>query len=54
MLSFEVRNLFDKDFNFQDDSFREFSRGLGDENLQSTASPFVPERTFLARITLNF
>ena len=45
--SFEVRNLFDTGFNFQDDSFREFRD-------EPAIGPYIPEREFVARITLNF
>jgi hypothetical protein len=38
---------------FQDDSFREFRDAFGDLT-SPTAVPFVPERTFLVGITLNF
>jgi hypothetical protein len=48
LVSFEVLNLFDKKFNFQDDSFRTF------EDSKPTAIPFIPERTFLVSMTLNF
>ncbi|MCE3249259.1 MAG: TonB-dependent receptor, partial [Geminicoccaceae bacterium] len=45
ILSLEVRNLFDDQFRFQDDDFR-----AGSEVHRST---LLPERTFVARITLN-
>jgi tetratricopeptide (TPR) repeat protein len=45
--SLSVRNLFDEGFRFQDDSFREF----GDE---PTIGPYIPERTIMGRVTLNF
>jgi hypothetical protein len=47
LISLEARNLFDQGFKLQDDSFRKF----GDE---PAISPFIPERTILARLTLNF
>jgi hypothetical protein len=49
LVSFEVQNLFDKHFSYQDDNFR-------DEQVNSElrASPFFPERTFLVSVTLNF
>jgi hypothetical protein len=46
LFSFEVRNLFDKGFRFQDLNFI---------NSQSIANPrFIPARTLLARFTFNF
>jgi len=49
LVSFEVQNAFDKKFSYQDDNFR-------DERVNSElkTSPFFPERTFIARMTLNF
>jgi hypothetical protein len=38
---------------FQDDTFREFRDAFGDLT-SPTAVPVVPERAFLAVITLNF
>jgi tetratricopeptide (TPR) repeat protein len=48
LVSVGVQNIFDKHLNYQDDNFREFADGA------PTASPFFPERTILARITLSF
>jgi tetratricopeptide (TPR) repeat protein len=45
--SLEVRNLFDEDFVFQDDSFRV-------RRDEPTVSPYIPSRTIMGRITLNF
>ena len=45
--SLQVRNLFDEDFNYQDDSFREFSD-------EPSVGPYFPERTVLARVTFSF
>jgi tetratricopeptide (TPR) repeat protein len=45
--SLQVHNLFDEGFRFQDDSFREFSD-------EPTVGPYIPERTILGRVTLNF
>jgi len=45
--SLGVKNLFDEEFNFQDDSFREF-RG------ESSTGPYFPDRIVLGKITLNF
>jgi tetratricopeptide (TPR) repeat protein len=46
----EVRNLFDSNIKYQDDSYRqlEIGNGLG------AASPYFPERAILARLTLSF
>jgi hypothetical protein len=48
MLSFEVKNMFDKSFNYQDDNYREFGEG------RPSVSPFLPERMIMGRLTLNF
>ncbi|MGH8655468.1 MAG: FecR domain-containing protein [Gammaproteobacteria bacterium] len=45
IVKLQVRNLFDNDFNFQ---------ALGLRTLEREALPFLPERTFLAQITLAF
>ena len=47
IVSLEVRNLFDAEFKFQDDSFREFSD-------EPSIGPYIPDRTILGRFTLNF
>lgn len=46
-LTLQVNNLFDKGFNYQDNSFREF----GDS---PSISPFIPERQIFLYLTLNF
>jgi len=45
--SLSVLNLLDEEFQFQDDSFREFRD-------EPTAGPYFPDRTIIGRITLNF
>ena len=47
IVSLQVLNLFDKGFNYQDDSFREFSN-------EPTVGPYFPDRSVLGRITINF
>jgi outer membrane receptor for ferrienterochelin and colicin len=47
LLSLAVHNVFDEDFEYQDDSYREFAD-------EPTLSPYVPERTLMARVVLNF
>lgn len=47
VVSLGVKNLFDKKFMFQDDSFREFSE-------DATTGPYFPERIILGRVTLSF
>jgi len=47
IVSLSVQNLFDKDFMYQDDSYREF----GDE---PSMSPYTPERVIMGRLVLNF
>jgi Tfp pilus assembly protein PilF/predicted porin len=46
-VSLSVHNLFDQDFMYQDDSYREF----GDE---PSMSPYTPERVIMGRINLSF
>ncbi len=46
-LSVAVKNLFDTDFDYQDDSYREFRD-------EPSTGPYFPERTVLARVSLNF
>jgi len=48
LVSVEVNNIFDTHMKYQDDNFREFGENSG------SISPFLPERTILARLTLNF
>ena len=45
LISIEVRNLLNQGFNFQDDNFR---------TSEDRNPPFVPDRTILARLALNF
>jgi tetratricopeptide (TPR) repeat protein len=45
--SIGVKNLFDEEFNYQDDSYREF-RG------ESSTGPYFPELMVRASVTLNF
>jgi outer membrane receptor protein involved in Fe transport len=45
--SLTVHNLLDKGFQYQDDSFREFRD-------EPTVGPYIPSRTILGRVTLNF
>ena len=46
-VSLSVQNLFNSNFNYQDDSFREFSD-------EPSIGPYIPERTILGRLTLSF
>jgi tetratricopeptide (TPR) repeat protein/opacity protein-like surface antigen len=45
--SLEVTNLLDEEFDYQDDSFREFRD-------EPTIGPYIPDRQIMGRITLNF
>ncbi len=47
IVSLEGRNLFDNEFKFQDDGFREFRD-------EPSTSPYIPDRTIIGRVTLNF
>jgi outer membrane receptor for ferrienterochelin and colicin len=49
LLSVEVRNLFDQDFQYQDDSFRvsEFTK-------TQYSSRFIPDRVFLMSAKFDF
>ncbi|WP_052808118.1 FecR domain-containing protein [Methyloterricola oryzae] len=47
IVSFSVQNLFDEHFNYQDDSYREFSN-------EPSTGPYFPTRTMMGRVTLNF
>ncbi|MCP3877696.1 MAG: TonB-dependent receptor [Sulfitobacter sp.] len=47
LFSLSVQNLFDEEFDYQDNSYRTFSD-------QPYVSPYVPERTLLARFLLSF
>jgi hypothetical protein len=46
-IALEARNLLNADFRYQDDIFRT----AGDE---SQISPYIPERTVMARLIINF
>ncbi len=45
--SISVQNLFDEDFDYQDDSFREFKD-------EPAVGPYIPEQVVMGRLTLNF
>jgi tetratricopeptide (TPR) repeat protein len=45
--SLSIQNLTDEEFEYQDDSFREFQD-------EPSTGPYIPDRTVMARITLNF
>ncbi|HAJ91651.1 MAG TPA: TonB-dependent receptor, partial [Gammaproteobacteria bacterium] len=47
ILSLEVKNLFDKEFSYQDDSYREFRD-------EPAIGPYFPDRTILGQIAINF
>jgi tetratricopeptide (TPR) repeat protein len=47
VVSLGVSNLFDKEFDYQDDSYREFSQS-------ASTGPYFPERIVQGRVTLNF
>jgi hypothetical protein len=47
MLSLVFMNLFDKDFDYQDNSYRTFSD-------QPYVGPYVPERVVMARMTVSY
>ncbi len=47
IVSLEGRNLFDNEFKFQDDGFREFRD-------EPSTGPYIPDRTIIGRVTLNF
>jgi tetratricopeptide (TPR) repeat protein len=47
MISLEIGNLFDEEFRFRDASFKTSDRF-------NVIQPFLPERTVLARVVLNF
>ncbi len=47
LVSLAVKNLFDEEFMFQDNSFREFSE-------EAVISPFIPSRIIIGRVTLSF
>jgi lipoprotein NlpI len=45
--SLQVNNLLDEGMEFQDDSFREFQE-------EPSVGPYIPDRTIIGRVTLNF
>jgi outer membrane receptor protein involved in Fe transport len=45
--SLTVQNLTDRDFEYQDDSYREFQD-------DPSTGPYIPERVIMARFTLSF
>jgi outer membrane receptor protein involved in Fe transport len=47
IISLAVNNLFDKDFDYQDESYRTFST-------EPYVSPYIPETTVMGRVTLSF
>ncbi|MGI9309614.1 MAG: TonB-dependent receptor domain-containing protein, partial [Gammaproteobacteria bacterium] len=47
IISVSVQNLADEDFDYQDDSFREFKD-------EPATGPYIPERVVMGRVTLNF
>lgn len=47
VVSFAVKNLFDTEFKYQDDSYREFRD-------EPSIGPYFPERTYMARFALSF
>ena len=47
VVSLAVKNLFDTDFKYQDDSYREFRD-------EPATGPYFPVRTFMARFALSF
>ena len=49
LISLGARNILDTNMKFQDDSFREYGRGEA-----GVVSPYLPKRTILGMLTLNF
>ncbi len=47
MISLAVQNALDQEFRYQDDSYREFED-------EPSIGPFLPERSILGKVTLNF
>jgi len=45
--SLSVQNVTDQDFDYQDDSYREFQD-------EPSTGPYIPDRSIMARVTLNF
>ena len=46
MISVEAQNLFDNDFEYQDDSYREFRD-------EPATGPYFPDRTVMVRVVLG-
>ena len=49
VVSLGVKNVFDTEFKYQDDTYRKFRRDLP----ESSTSPYFPDRTLLFRMTIN-
>lgn len=47
LISLGILNLFDEDFEYQDDSYREFSS-------EAITGPYFPERTVMGQVVLSF
>jgi tetratricopeptide (TPR) repeat protein len=47
LVSVAVQNLFDNNFDYQDDNYREFQD-------QPSSGPYIPDRMIMGRLTLNF
>ena len=47
MVSLGVRNLFDQEFQYQDDSFREFSQ-------EASTGPYFPQRVVMGQLSMSF
>jgi outer membrane receptor for monomeric catechols len=47
VVSLGAKNLFDKDFKYQDDSYREFQD-------EPSTGPYFPDLTIMGQLTLNF
>jgi tetratricopeptide (TPR) repeat protein len=45
--SLSVQNVTDREFDYQDDSFREFQD-------EPSTGPYIPDRTVMGRVTINF
>ncbi len=47
LITLEAKNLLDSGFRYQDDSFREFTN-------EPSVGPYIPERSSIGRLTVNF
>jgi outer membrane receptor for ferric coprogen and ferric-rhodotorulic acid len=47
IVSLTVQNIFDKEFDYQDDSYREFQD-------EPSIGPYIPDRAIVGRVSLNF